>query len=130
VALAVRLDAVGDFDAWGPRVLLVARNPDANIRILFGRAAEPCGDHLTPVGLDDGRRMTGWIRCSFVDEFLHDDGSCLRFGIGRDNGSHEQGRERGDPNGKQDNGFHQTGWGWPRWNKIIRKMRGEVEVEV
>ena len=38
------LNAVGDFDAFGPLSIYVARNPNADIGVAFVLAPEPGGD--------------------------------------------------------------------------------------
>jgi len=64
----VRLDAVRDLDRHGPRPAVLPRNPNAHVRILLGRAAEPRGDKPAARQLDDGRGMARGKRRGLIDE--------------------------------------------------------------
>ena len=70
---AVRLHAVGDFDARRPPILLAPRHPDPDVRRPLARPPEPRRHELVLRRLDDRRRMHRGIRPGLVDELLEHD---------------------------------------------------------
>jgi hypothetical protein len=83
-ARAFFLDAVGDFDGFQPLAVFVTRNPDADIGMALGRAAEPSGDEFAILGLDDRCGVAAWVGRFFEDEFGVDDACCSWAGCAGD----------------------------------------------